>query len=117
PPSLEDHENPAVSGPGAPTSSQESGRVNEERSGQSLKRFAILSLAILAAPVCLFATTHTVTIAPGGNFTFDPSSQTINVGDTVMWVWGLGVHSTTSGALCFADDTWNSGLLVPPNSF
>jgi plastocyanin len=82
-----------------------------------VKRFAVLFLAVLAAPVCLLATTFTVTIAPGGSFTFDPSSQTINVGDTVMWTWGLGVHSTTSGAVCFADDTWNSGLLVAPNSF
>ena len=35
---------------------------------------------------------------------FSPSSQTINVGDTVTWEWGLGVHSTTSAIPCLADD-------------
>jgi plastocyanin len=83
-----------------------------------VKRFAVLLLAVLGAPVCLPATTYTVTIAPGGNFVFDPPSQTINVGDTVMWQWGLGVHSTTSGStLCLADDRWDSGLQFYPTTF
>ena len=63
------------------------------------------------------ATTFTVTIAPNGSFTFSPASQTINVGDTVTWEWGLGVHSTTSGILCLADDKWNSGLQANPTTF
>lgn len=82
-----------------------------------VKRFAVLLLAVLGAPVSLLATTYTVTIAPGGNLVFDPPSQTINVGDTVTWTWGLGLHSTTSGVPCLADDTWNSGLQTSPNSF
>jgi plastocyanin len=82
-----------------------------------VKRFAFLLLAVFEAPVCLLATTYTVTVAPAGSFTFDPSSQTINVGDTVTWTWGLGLHSTTSGALCLADDKWNSDLQVNPTTF
>ena len=82
-----------------------------------MKRFAALLLAVFGPPACLLATTYTVTVAPGGSFMFDPSSQTINVGDTVTWTWGSGVHSTTSGAVCLADDKWNSGLLSSPNSF
>ena len=82
-----------------------------------MKRYSVLALAILAAPLCLGATTFTVQIAPGGNLIFDPSSQTINVGDTVMWTWGQGTHSTTSGVLCLADDTWNSQLQSSPNTF
>jgi Plastocyanin len=88
-----------------------------EEEAIGVKRFAVLLLAVFGAPVCLLATTYTVTVAPAGSFTFDPSSQTINVGDTVTWTWGLGLHSTTSGALCLADDKWNSGLLTSPNSF
>jgi plastocyanin len=82
-----------------------------------VKRFAVMLLTVFGAPVCLPAATYTVTIAPAGSLTFDPPSQTINVGDTVTWTWGLGTHSTTSGAPCFADDTWNSGLQSSPNSF
>lgn len=82
-----------------------------------MKRFAVLILAVFVAPVCLLAATYTVTVAPAGSFTFDPPSQTINVGDTVTWVWGLNSHSTTSGAPCLADDRWNSGILSSPNSF
>jgi plastocyanin len=82
-----------------------------------VRRFAVLLLAIFGAPVCLVAATYTVTVAPAGSFTFDPPSQTIRVGDTVTWTWGLGFHSTTSGAPCLADDKWNSGILTSPNSF
>jgi plastocyanin len=88
-----------------------------EEEAIGVKRFAVLLLAVLGAPVCLLATTYTVTIAPGGNLVFDPASQTINVGDTVTWTWGLGQHSSTSGVPCLADDTWNSGLRTSPNSF
>ena len=82
-----------------------------------MKRFAVLLLAVFGAPVCLLATTFTVTIAPGGSLMFSPSSQTINVGDTVTWQWGLGLHSTTSGIPCLADDKWNSSLQVNPTTF
>jgi plastocyanin len=82
-------------------------------------RFTILLLGIaIFTPRPSAATTYTVTIAPGGQLVFSPSSQTINVGDTVMWQWGLGTHSTTSGStLCLADDRWNSGLQSNPTTF
>ncbi len=78
--------------------------------------FLLLGLAVLT-PRPSAATTFTVTIAPGGQLMFSPSSQTINVGDTVMWQWGVGLHSTTSGLPCLADDKWNSGLQVNPTTF
>jgi len=56
------------------------------------------------------AATFTVTVAPGGSLTFSPASQTINVGDTVHWVWAAGGHSTTSGNPCTADGLWDSGV-------
>jgi plastocyanin len=82
-----------------------------------VKWFAVLFLAVLGAPVCLVAATFTVTIAPGGQLVFSPSSQTINAGDTVTWEWGVGVRSTTSGIPCLADDKWNSGLRANPTTF
>src|ERR1043166_4797966 len=38
-----------------------------------------------------------VTVAPGGAFTFDPSTVNISVGDTVRWTWAASGHSVTSG--------------------
>src|SRR5262249_17759020 len=42
------------------------------------------------------------------NFAFNPSAVTINVGDTVHWVWDTDHHSTTSVA--GSADQWDSGV-------
>jgi plastocyanin len=61
-------------------------------------------------------TTFTVHVGPASNFmTFSPASQTINVGDTVHWVWDTDNHSTTSGTCsgggtCTPDGKWDSGV-------
>jgi plastocyanin len=81
------------------------------------RRLGILAAAIPAFALPAGAATYTVTVAPNGSFTFSPSSQTINVGDTVQWVWGLGLHSSTSGALCIADGKWDSTLISNPQTF
>src|SRR5262249_12835428 len=39
----------------------------------------------------------TVLVGPGGANTFSPAAVTVNVGDTVHWVWNSDFHSTTSG--------------------
>jgi len=46
-----------------------------------------------------------VTVAPGGTFTFSPSTVNISVGDTVRWTWAASGHSVTSGnsTSCTAD--------------
>ena len=67
----------------------------------------VLGLGLAAASR---AATFTVTIAPGGSLTFSPASQTINVGDTVHWVWAASGHSTTSGNSCTSDGRWDSGV-------
>ena len=43
------------------------------------------------------STIFEVTVAPGGSFTFDPSTVNISVGDTVRWTWAASGHSVTSG--------------------
>jgi plastocyanin/N-acetylneuraminic acid mutarotase len=54
-------------------------------------------------------TTFDVTVAPGGSFTFDPSTVNISVGDTVRWTWEGSGHSVTSGLLpCAADSQYCS---------
>src|SRR5207247_508219 len=57
------------------------------------------------------STTVDVTVAPGGTFTFDPSTVNISVGDTVRWTWAGNGHSVTSGAPCTAD-----GQFCSPNN-
>src|SRR5712691_11373811 len=54
-----------------------------------------------------------VTVAPGGTFTFDPSTVNISVGDTVRWTWAASGHSVTSGdsTSCTAD-----GQFCSPNN-
>jgi len=39
-----------------------------------------------------------VTVAPGGEFEFDPGRFTISTGDTVLWVWEDGGHNVVADA-------------------
>ncbi len=71
----------------------------------------------LSAAVGARAATFTVTVAPGGMQTFSPSVLTINVGDTVHWVWAGSGHSTTSGNPCTSNGLWDSGVQGTPFSF
>ena len=43
------------------------------------------------------AITHNVSVGPGGSFTFSPDSLTIEVGDTVSWLWASSNHNVISG--------------------
>jgi plastocyanin len=49
-----------------------------------------------------------VTVGPGGAHTFEPSSVTIHVGDTVEWQWQSSGHTVTSGSACTADNAFCS---------
>jgi plastocyanin len=51
-----------------------------------------------------------VTIGPGGQLVFSPSSVTIHPGDQVKWTWGSSGHSTTSGSLGQPNGIWDSGI-------
>jgi plastocyanin len=69
----------------------------------------------------LLLSTVTVQVGPGGANTFSPAAVTVNVGDTVHWVWGSDFHSTTSGpcsaGTCTADGKWDSGIFNAPHAF
>jgi plastocyanin len=59
------------------------------------------------------AQSQTVNVNVGSIF-FQPSSVSINVGDTVKWTWVSGSHTSTSGTCsggnCTPDGVWNSGV-------
>ncbi len=77
----------------------------------------IRAIRVLAA-VCLFtsfranAATVTVNIE---NFDFNPMNKSIQVGDTIHWVWVGGLHSTTAAA--GQVESWDSTIHSTPFSF
>jgi plastocyanin len=58
-----------------------------------LQTFLLVGLLVPATLLKSNATKHVVTVA---NFVFTPSSLTINLGDTMEWVFVSGTHTTTS---------------------
>src|ERR1051325_5657077 len=69
-----------------------------------------LALAVFSGPPAN-ATQVTIDI---NNSAFNPSSQTINVGDSVMWMNSdFTTHTTTSGEPGAPDGGWDSGFLAP----
>ena len=89
---------------------------------------ASLALLILAARAS--AATFVVNVGQGGGTVFvdqtsGNSTTTIQVGDTVQWVWQSGPHSTSSGTCtsggyygtCTPDGNWDAGQHSPPYSF
>lgn len=87
----------------------------------------IVMLLLLAARVG--ATTRIVNVGPNLQLIFvdqqsNTSTTTINVGDTVQWVWQGNHHSTTSGSCAsgtcvhnFTGVTWDSGVHDAGNIF
>jgi len=63
---------------------------------------------------------HTVMVGDGGALVFTPADLTIQVGDTVRWVWGSSGHSVVSGTNGNADNQFcspsNTGCDNPPLS-
>lgn|GEM_PF-4960862 len=80
-------------------------------------KFAFIVCAAALLP--LFgakAATVQVQVAANG-LTFTPQNVTINVGDTVEWVWVGSGHSTTSGTPGNPDGIWDSGVHNAPFTF
>jgi plastocyanin len=61
------------------------------------------------------ASAHMVSVGLGGNIFVDGVSgtnvTTIHAGQTVMWNWAGGPHSSTSGNCCSPDGRWDSGVM------
>lgn len=70
------------------------------------KIYIILSFLLLAAKAN-FASTIFVTVE---DFEFDPAVITVNVGDTIMWIYDSGVHTTTSTLIPGGAQSWNSPI-------
>lgn len=88
----------------------------------NMKPFPFRSLLPLLAGLCVIDASHsssfaaTTTITIGDNF-FSPNDVTINVNDTVQWVWSMSEanpHSTTSTSV---PSLWDSGVQTEPATF
>src|SRR5438045_1465873 len=70
----------------------------------------IAAVSLIAYPKAARAMTIDVTVGPGGNLVFSPSSVTIHSVDQVKWTWGSSGHSTTSGSPGQPNGIWDSGI-------
>lgn len=75
-------------------------------------------LLLLASGIFLlhltYANIFTVQVA---NFSFSPSTINANVGDTIVWSWVSGVHTTTSTSVPVGAASWNSPMDATNQSF
>ena len=62
----------------------------------------------------LSATVHTIGVQ---NFSFSPNSVNANVGDTIIWQWISGTHTTTSSTIPAGAAAWNASMTSATASF
>ncbi len=75
----------------------------------SIKFAFVVFCAAIISLVSAGATTFQVQVGAGG-LKFTPQNVTIQVGDTVQWVWAASGHSSTSGTPGHPDGMWDSGV-------
>jgi plastocyanin len=76
-------------------------------------RFVLImatAVSLTGYPRPASATTFDVTVGPGFDLVFSPSSVTIHPGDQVRWTWASDGHSTTSGSPGMPTGIWDSGI-------
>ncbi len=75
----------------------------------------VLLLVALLAGFHSFATVHTISVA---DFSFSPASAvTAHPGDTILWTWASGTHTTTSTTIPGGATAWNSSITSSVTSF
>ena len=79
-----------------------------------MKKSLLLSAAIFCIVYPSFATIDTIIAA---DYSFTPSSFTAHTGDTIMWVWSQGVHTTTSKIIPTGAIAWSGNLTPTSTSF
>jgi len=73
-------------------------------------KFAIVVCCAALVPL-LSSRAATIQVQVGaGGLKFTPQNVTIQVGDTVQWVWAASGHSSTSGTPGNPDGMWDSGV-------
>ncbi|MEM7307639.1 MAG: plastocyanin/azurin family copper-binding protein [Planctomycetota bacterium] len=78
---------------------------------RSLRTLLALGALLLASTTSNAQTTHDIDNGPF--FDFVPANLTIDVGDTVRWVWVGGLHNVESGVGGIPDGIFSSGGPTP----
>lgn len=78
-----------------------------------MKKLFLFASALLFINL-LHATSDTVQVS---NFQFSPSTINASVGDTVVWIWKSGTHTTTSTAVPTGAATWDSPMTSTSTTF
>ncbi|MBA3649172.1 MAG: T9SS type A sorting domain-containing protein [Chitinophagales bacterium] len=74
------------------------------------KRILKISSTVVLLFLFALASKATIQIVTVQNFSFSPSSFTVNLGDTVKWVWVDGGHTTTSTSIPAGATSWDSQI-------
>lgn len=67
-------------------------------------------LLFLFLTLMKFPVSAATVVIQAEDFEFDPAFVTINTGDTIIWMWDEGVHTTTSTTIPAGAIAWNSPL-------
>lgn len=78
------------------------------------KIYLLFLLPLCFCSLQAYAVVRTVEVE---NFQFSPASLTVNVGDTIRWVWVSGAHTTTSSAIPAGAATWNKAMNQSSQTF
>jgi len=73
-----------------------------------LSRVLVAAAALAVSVVPLSPALSAVHVVNVQSLSSSPKDISINVGDTVRWVWVAGIHTTTSGADCDPDGLWDA---------
>lgn len=79
-----------------------------------MKQRLFLLLAILLLTNSAMATTHNIVVA---DYSFSPSTLTVALGDTIMWTWSSGTHTTTSTTIPSGATSWNANINSSSTTF
>jgi len=78
-----------------------------------MRKLLLLTLALLFISIS-HATTDTVRVS---NNKFTPATVNATVGDTILWIWVEGFHTTTSLGIPAGAEPWNGDLTTAGSSF
>lgn len=82
------------------------------------KRLLLLTLLFSFSHFTSKANIDTVLVGPNNSNSFSPANFTMNLGDTVLWIWSSGSHTTTSTSNIPSGATsWNSPMTFNSTSF
>lgn len=72
-----------------------------------MKKIFTIYLAMIGLSFNSMAVTHTVQV---GNFQFTPSDLSMNLGDTIQWMWHDGNHTSTSTQIPIGAAAWDADM-------